>query len=188
MPKAADLKRGTIVEIDDNLYKVRNIDVRSPSSRGANTLYKVTFMNIQKKQKLEETFGGTDFIKEADTMRKTLQFLYKDDQFYTFMDNDDYNQYTMTIEDVDKDAGYLPEGQEGISGMIYEDNLIGMELPASVALKIIKTDPAIKGASASARTKPAELETGLTVQVPEYLSEGEVIKVLTTTGKFASRA
>jgi len=188
MPKASDLKRGAIVEIDEQLYKVRNIDVRSPSSRGANTLYKVTFMNILKRQKLEETFNGTDFVKEADTSRMMLQFLYKDEQFYTFMDGEDYNQYTMSIEDIDKDAGYLPDGQEGIQGMIYEGNLIGIELPASVALKIISTDPAIKGASASARTKPAELETGLTVQVPEYLSEGEVIKVLTTTGKFASRA
>lgn len=188
MPKAADLKRGAIVEIDEQLYKVRNIDVRSPSSRGANTLYKVTFMNIQKKQKLEQTFGGTDFIKEADTMRLMLQFLYKDEQFYTFMDGEDYNQYTLTIEDIDKDAGFLPDGQEGVLGMLYEGNLISIELPASVSLKIIQTDPAIKGASASARTKPAELETGLVVQVPEYLAEGEVIRVLTATGKFASRA
>ena len=188
MPKATDLKRGAIVEIDDQLYKVRNIDVRSPSSRGANTLYKVTFMNIQKKQKLEQTFGGTDFIKEADTMRLMLQFLFKDEQFYTFMDGEDYNQYTLSIEDIDKDAGFLPDGQEGVLGMLYEGNLIGIELPASVSLKIIQTDPAIKGASASARTKPAELETGLVVQVPEYLAEGEVIRVLTATGKFASRA
>ena len=68
MPKAADLKKGAIVEIDDQLYLTRNIDVRSPSSRGANTLYKVTFMNIQKKQKLEQTFSGTDFLKDADIL------------------------------------------------------------------------------------------------------------------------
>ena len=71
MPKAGELKKGVIVEIDDQLYLTRKIDVRSPSSRGANTLYKVTFMNIQKKQKLEQTFTGTDYLKEADCTRRS---------------------------------------------------------------------------------------------------------------------
>ena len=188
MPKAADLKKGAIVEIDDQLYLTRNIDVRSPSSRGANTLYKVTFMNIQKKQKLEQTFSGTDFLKDADCTRRLLQFLYKDEQFYTFMDGEDYNQYSLSLEDVDEAAGYLPDGLEGVLGMLHEGNLIGIELPATVSLKVVETAPAIKGASASARTKPATLETGLVVQVPEYLAQGESIKVNTQTGKFTSRA
>ncbi len=188
MPKASDLKKGAIIEIDDQLFKVRNVDVRSPSSRGANTLFKVTLMNIQKKQKLVETYIGTDFLKEADCMRKKLQFLYKDDQFYTFMDGEDYNQYTLTAEEIDTAAGMLPDGQEDILGMLHEDNLIGIELPATVSLKVVETAPAIKGATASSRTKPATLETGLVVQVPEYLAEDEVIKVNTATGKFSSRA
>ena len=188
MPKACDLKKGTIVEIDEQLYMTRKIDVRSPSSRGANTLYKITFMNIQKKQKMEKTLGGTDFLKEADCMRRKLQFLYKDDQFYTFMDGEDYNQYTLSIDDIDDAANYLPDGQEDVLGMLYDGHLIGIELPASVSLKIIETAPAIKGASASARTKPATLETGLVVQVPEYISEQETIKVNTATAKFTSRA
>jgi len=188
MPKASELKKGAIVEIDEQLFQVRNIDVRSPSSRGANTLYKVTLMNIQKKQKMEQTLTGTDFLKEADCMRRQLQFLYKDEQFYTFMDGEDYNQYTMSIDEVDDAAGFLPDGQVGILGLLYEGNLIGIELPTTVSLKIIDTSPAIKGASSSARTKPATLETGLVVQVPEYLSQDEIIKVNTSTGKFSSRA
>ena len=188
MPKASDLKKGAIVEIDKQLFQTRSIDVRSPSSRGANTLYKITFMNIQKKQKLVQTLSGTDFLKEADCTRRQLQFLFKDDQFYTFMDGEDYDQFTLSIEDIDEAANYLQEGQEGILGMLYEGNLIGIELPASVSLKVIETAPAIKGASASARTKSATLETGLVVQVPEYLSENELIKVNTATGKFTSRA
>jgi elongation factor P len=188
MPKASELKKGAIVEIDGQLFQTRNIDVRSPSSRGANTLYKITFMNIQKKQKIVQTLSGTDFIKEADCNRCQLQFLYKDDQFYTFMDNENYNQYTLSITEIDENANYLPDGQGGILGMLYEDNLIGIELPASVSLKIIETDPAIKGASASARTKPATLETGFVVQVPEYLSTDEIIKINTATGKYSSRA
>jgi elongation factor P len=188
MPKAADLKKGAIIEQDGQLLLVRNIDVRSPSSRGANTLYKVTFMNIQKKQKLEQTLIGTDFLKEADCSRTMLQFLFKDDQFYNFMDVEDYNQYTLSIEDMDELAGFLKDGQEDVLGMLYEDNLIGIELPTLVSLKVVETAPGIKGASASARTKPATLETGLVVQVPEYLEQGEVIKINTTTGKFSARA
>lgn len=187
MPKASDLKKGAIVEQDGQLLQVRHIDVRSPSSRGANTLYKITFMNIHKKQKLEQTLIGTDFLKEADCSRRMLQFLYKDDQFYTFMDVEDYNQYTLSPDELDDATDYLPDGQEGVLGLLHDGNLIGIELPASIALKIVETSPAIKGASASARTKPATLETGLVVQVPEYLAEGETIKVNTASGKFTSR-
>lgn len=188
MPKAADLKKGAIIEQDGQLLLVRNIDVRSPSSRGANTLYKVTFMNVQKKQKLEQTLIGTDFLKEADCSRTMLQFLFKDDQFYNFMDVEDYNQYTLSVEDIDEQAGFLKDGQEDVLGLLYEDNLIGIELPALVNLKVVETAPGIKGASASARTKPATLETGLVVQVPEYLEQGEVIKINTATAKFSARA
>ena len=104
------------------------------------------------------------------------------------MDNEDYNQYTLSVDDIDDASNYLPDGQDGITGMLYDGNLIGIELPTTVNLKVIETAPAIKGASASARTKPATLETGLVVQVPEYLAEDEVIKVNTSTGKFSSRA
>lgn len=188
MPKAADLKKGAIIEQDGQLLLVRNIDVRSPSSRGANTLYKVTFMNIQKKQKIEQTLIGTDFLKEADCTRTMLQFLFKDDQFYHFMDTEDYNQYSLSVEELDEAAGFLVDGQEGVLGMLFEDNLIGIELPTTVNLKVVETSPAIKGASASARTKPATLETGLVVQVPEYLEQGEVIKINTASARFSSRA
>ncbi len=82
----------------------------------------------------------------------------------------------------------MPDGQGDILGMLHEGHLIGIELPATVELKIIETAPAIKGATASSRTKPATLETGLVVQVPEYLADGEVIKINTSTIKFSSRA
>ncbi|MCN4145173.1 MAG: hypothetical protein LC437_09205, partial [Thiohalomonas sp.] len=99
-----------------------------------------------------------------------------------------YNQYTLTAEDIDTAAGMLPDAQEDILGMLYEGNLIGIELPTTVSLKIVETAPAIKSASASSRTKPATLETGLLVQVPEYLADDELIKVNTSTRKFSSRA
>ncbi|MBF0265739.1 MAG: elongation factor P-like protein YeiP [Gammaproteobacteria bacterium] len=188
MPKAAEIKKGMILEIDNQLLQVRNIDVRSPSSRGSNTLYKITMMNIQKHQKQEQTLIGTDFIKEAECSRCQLQFLYRDTDLYTFMDTESYMQYSLTTEELDDLIFYLPDGQSGIVGLLHHEQLISIEPPASISLTIIETSPAIKGASASARTKPATLETQLVVQVPEYIENGEVIKVNTATGKYTSRA
>jgi elongation factor P len=188
MPKASDLKRGMAVEVNDEPYSVRDIEVRNPSSRGASTLYKIRFSHLKTKQKRDETLKGDDFLKEVDCERKVVQFSYKDDDGYTFMSLDDYEQYTINTSDIEQEIGYLTEGLEGVVAMILEGNLIAIELPAAVSMEIIETSPGIKGATASARTKPARLATGLEVQVPEYIEQGEVIKINTVSGKFMSRA
>ncbi len=188
MPKASDLKRGMAVEVNDEPYSVRDIEVRNPSSRGASTLYKIRFNHLKTKQKRDETLKGDDFLKEVDCERKVVQFSYKDDDGYTFMSLDDYEQYTINTSDIEQETGYLTEGLEGVVAMILEGNLIAIELPAAVTMEIIETSPGIKGATASARTKPARLATGLEVQVPEYIEQGEVIKINTVSGKFMSRA
>lgn len=188
MPKASDLKRGNIVEINGGIYVVKNIDVKSPSSRGANTLYKVRYSNVQTKQKLEETYKGEDMLKDVDFQRRSVQYLYKDGDMYTFMDVEDYSQYTLSEDDLEGQLGYLYDGLEDIIAMLIEGNIIGIELPQAVNLEIVDTAPGIKGASATSRTKPATLSTGMEVQVPEYLESGEIIKVNTGTGKFMSRA
>ena len=188
MPKASDLKRGMIVEINGAPHVVKNVDVKSPSSRGANTLYKVRFNNVQTKQKFEQTYKGEDMLKDVDFSRRAVQFLFKDGDMYTFMDVEDYSQYTLSADDLDDQLGYLVDGLEGLSALLVEGNVIGVELPQSVDLEVVDTAPAMKGASATSRTKPATLSSGLEVQVPEYIAVGEVIKVNTGTGKFMSRA
>ena len=188
MPKASELKRGMIVEIGGAPHVVKNVDVKSPSSRGANTLYKVRFNNVQTKQKFEQTFKGEDMLGDTDFSRRAVQFLFKDGDMYTFMDVEDYSQYTLGAEDLEDQLGYLVDGLEGLSALLVEGNVIGIELPQSVNLEVVDTAPAMKGASATSRTKPATLSSGLEVQVPEYIAVGEVIKVNTGTGKFMSRA
>ena len=188
MPKAGDLKRGMIVEINGEPYVVKNVDVKSPSSRGATTLYKVRFNNVQTKQKLDETFKGDDMLKDVDFMRRQVQYLYKDGDMYTFMNVEDYSQYTLSGEDLEDQTDYLVDGLEGLSVMLVGDRVLGIELPQSVNLPIVDTPPAIKGSSATSRTKTAVLSTGLEIQVPEYIETGEVVKVNTETGKFMSRA
>ncbi len=186
--KACDLKKGNVVEINGQLYIAKTIDVKSPSSRGANTLYKVRFNGIQTKQKMEQTFIGDDNLSEVDLVKRNTQFLYKDGNQYTFMDIESYDQYILNEEDIADEVQYLTDGLEDIIASLVDDQVITIELPSSVSLEIVETAPAIKGGSATARTKPATLSSGLIVQVPEYLGNNEVIKVNTTTGKFMSRA
>jgi elongation factor P len=188
MPKASDLKRGMVVEVKGQPHSVKEVEVRNPSSRGASTLYKVRFNHLKTRQKLDETLKGDDFLKEVDYERRVLQFSYKDNDAYTFMSLEDYEQYTIDAEDIEDEKIYLVEGLEGVVAILLEGILVSIELPAAVAIEITDTAPGIKGASATARTKPAMLSTGLEVQVPEYIEPGEIIKVNTTSGKFMSRA
>lgn len=188
MPKASELKRGMIIEINGTPHAVKKVDSRSPSSRGASTLYKIRYTNLKTGQKLDESYKGDDFLKEADCVRVKVQYSYNDGENYVFMNSEDYSQYTLNDDDLEGQKGYISDGLEGITALIMDDNILGIELPASVDLEIIETAPGIKGSSATARTKAAVLPTGIEVQVPEYLETGEVIKVNTVTGKYMSRA
>jgi len=186
--KAGDLKRGMVVEINGIPHAVKQVDVKSPSSRGASTLYKIRFTNLKTGQKLDESLKGDDFFKDADLVRAKVQFSYIDGDNYIFMNSEDYTQYSLSREDLDDQVGYLTEGLEGIVALLVDDAPMAIELPSSVQLEIVETAPALKGATASGRTKTARLTTGIEIQVPEYLEPGEVVKVNTETGKFMSRA
>lgn len=188
MPKAADLKRGMVVEIGGTPHAVKQVEAKSPSSRGASTLYKVRFTNLQTGQKLDESYKGDMLLKEADCVRRQVQFSYVDGDLFTFMDMEDYSQYMLGRDDLEGMAGFLTEGLEGITALLADGQLLTVEMPQSVNLEIVDTSPGIKGATATGRTKPARLSTGLEIQVPEYLEQGELVKVNTSNGKFMSRA
>lgn len=188
MPKASEIKKGSVVEIDSEVYIARQIDKRNPSARGASTLYKVRFFNVRSGQKLEQTLKGDDLLKDGDLTRRSVQFSYAEDNMVTFMDNEDYRQYTLDKETLEEQSQYMTDDLEGMMALLVDGQVVGIELPQTVELEIVETAPGIKGASASARTKPALLSTGLEIQVPEYLENGERVKVNTTNAKFLSRA
>lgn len=188
MPKANELKRGMVVDINGDPHSVKQVDAKSPSSRGASTLYKVRFTNLKTGQKLDESYKGEDMLKDADCVRVQVQFSYVDGDAYTFMNMEDYSQYSLNRDEIAESVDYLTDGLDGIFALIMDDAILGIELPQSVVLTITETAPGIKGATATGRTKPAILSTGLEVQVPEYLEAGENIKVNTTNAKFMSRA
>jgi len=187
MPKASELKRGIIVEINGVPHAVKQVEAKSPSSRGASTLYKIRFNNLQTGQKLDESYKSDDFLKEADCVRESVQYSYNEGENVIFMNNEDFSQYEVKAEDIEEQMGYITEGMEGLSAMIMDGVLLSIELPQSVDMIIVDTVPNLKGATAAGRTKPATLATGLEVQVPEYMEIGETIKINTGTGKFMSR-
>ena len=187
MPRANELKRGAVVRVKDQVCVVRRIDIRSPSSRGSNTLYKVRLQALQVKQKNEQTFKGEDMVEDVDFHRRAVQFSYREADLLTFMDTEDYSQYMLSVEDLEEEVGYITEEMEDLVMMLVDDQPVGVQLPTSVCLEIVETSPSIKGATVTKRTKPATLATGLEVQVPEYISQGETIRVNTDSGEYMSR-
>jgi elongation factor P len=187
VPKACELKKGAVIEINGVPHAVKQVEAKSPSSRGAATLYKIRYTNLKTGQKLDESYKGDDFLREADCLRAPVQYLYKDGQHYVFMNMADYTQYSLDEGELADDLPYLSDGLEGITGLIVDGTLMTIELPVTISLEIVDTAPGIKGATATGRTKPARLSTGLEVQVPEYLESGERIKINTVNGTFISR-
>ncbi len=188
MPKASDLKKGMIIDMDGVPHIVKQLESKSPSSRGAATLYKVRFNNLQTQQKLDASFKGDELLKDADCVRVQVQYSYLDGATYYFMNMEDFSQYGINSIQLESQTQYLVEQQEGIIALIMDGSLIAIELPQSVNLAIIDTPPALTGSTATHRNKTAKLSTGLEIQVPEYLAPGEIVKVNTVTGKFMSRA
>jgi elongation factor P len=185
---AKEIKPGSVVNYNAAPHMIEGVTVQSPSARGSATLYKFRARNLVTKQKTDITLKGTDGLDDADFVRREVSFMYADNDAAHFLDTGDYNQYAIPRADVESELHYITEDLEGMLAMIYNGQCVGIQLPTAVDLKITQCDPAVKGNSATSRTKPATLETGLLVQVPEYLKEGETIRVDTRSGAFLARA
>jgi elongation factor P len=143
--------------------------------------------DVQTKQNFDETFKGEDLFEDVDFVRRQASYSYFDGELHVFMDDEDFTQYSFNESDLEGQLEYLNEGLGGIIVMVIDGTAAGIQLPASVDLEILETSPALKGGTVTKRTKRATLAGGLEVQVPEYLAQGEVIKVNTETGEFMSR-
>ena len=185
---AKDIKRGIVVVYNDSPCMIESVSVQTPSARGAATLYKFRARNLITKQKIDITLRGGDSLKDADFQKREVKYMYSDADSCYFLDQADYNQYPLAASDITEEMQYVTENLEGVRVLIYNEECVGLEIPATVELKVTQCDPAARGNSATSRAKPATLETGITVHVPEYLEEGEIIKVDTRTGAYLSRA
>jgi len=186
--KASELRKGVVLLVNGRNVLIKGVDIQSPSSRSGSTLYKARGHDVVSRQKFEASFKGEEALQTVDFERRPVQYLYQDTDACTFMDNENYEQYSLDNTAIEEERRYLDDGLEGITALVADGSVLGIELPATVAMEVVDTAPAMKAASSSARTKPATLKTGLVVQVPEYLTTGERIKINTVTGEFISRA
>ena len=185
---AKEIKTGAVIVSENAPVLIEGISVQSPSARGAATLYKFRGRDLITRQKVDFVLKGTDNLPEADFHKRIVKMMYKDADAIHLLDQEDFNQFSLSLEDAGEQLNYVTESLEGMYALIYEGECVGLQLPSAVELTITQCDPATRGNSATARTKPATLETGLVVQVPEFIKDGERIKVDTRTGEFLSRA
>ncbi|HEY3521281.1 MAG TPA: elongation factor P-like protein YeiP [Rhodanobacteraceae bacterium] len=186
--RASDIKRGNVVEHDGAVYQVRDIERSAPTARGGNVTFRFTLYSIPGGRKFDLSLRADDELREIELTRRAVNFSYKDGEAFVFMDAEDYAQYALDPETVGENAGYIVEGTEGYYVQLIDDAPVALQVPSSVALAVVDTAPELKGASATKRTKPAKLESGVEIQVPEYIRTGEKVWVNTSTGEFSGRA
>jgi len=188
MPKASDVKKNSAIEFNNSVYIIKDIERSVPQGRAGGSLYRMRMYDVVTGAKTDETFKDSDMLTMADLIHRDVMYSYADGDELVFMDSEDYTPYNFNQEQIEDERLFITEETQGLQVLVIDGQAVALQLPQTVSLTITETDPSIKGASASARTKPATLETGLIVQVPEYIASGETIKVNTAEKKFMSRA
>lgn len=180
-----DLKPGRAIQIDGEPFIVLSSQFGRKSQSKANMQCKLR--NLKTNAVVARNFQGSEKIEPADVGYRKCQFLFKDQEGnFTFMDLSTFDQFTFTEEMLGDAALYLVDGGE-VDALVFEENPIGIQLKATVELKVIETIPGVKGDTATGGNKPAKLESGLTVNVPLFINEGDVVKVNTETGMYMTR-
>jgi len=188
MPKASEIKKNTALDYNGKTYIVRDIERSVPQGRAGGSIYRMRMYDIVTGGKVDESFKDSEMLNLADLIRKQAVFSYVDGDEYVFLDKEDYTPYPLRKEAIAEELLFINEETDGLYVVIVDGHPVGLDLPGIIELEITETDPSIKGASASARTKPATLTTGLVVQVPEYIASGERIRINVEERKFISRA
>ena len=180
-----DLRRGIAIELDGQPYQVLEYTRVKMQQRAP--VIRLKLRNLRDGKVIERAFQSyTNVFALADVQYRPVQYLYTDGQLYYFMDTEEFEQHSLAKEQLEDNVFYLKEGME-LELLFYEGTPLNVVLPITVELKVMQTPPGIKGDTAQGGTKPATLETGLTVQVPLFVSSGDVIKVDTRTGQYVER-
>ena len=186
--KANDMKKGTVEEYNNGGYQIRDIERSSPQGRGGNVRFRFIMYSVPGGNKLDASFDADDNLVEVELLRRQSTYSYKDGDAFVFLDDEDYTPYTLDADVIGDDAGYITDGLTGIYVQVIDEQPVAIQLPASVVLEVIETPPELKGGTATKRPKPAKLNTGIEIMVPEYIVNGERVLVNTATGEFAGRA
>jgi elongation factor P len=182
---ANDLRPGMIIRHNNELFTIHKAEHRTPGNLRA--FVQARMRNLRTGALADHRFRSEDTVERANIDEVEMQYLYADGDSYYFMNTANYEQIHLGKESVGERAAYLvPEVLLKVA--FFEGRPVDIELPATVDLKVVQTEPGIKGGSATNVTKPATLETGVVVQVPPFISEGETIRVDTSAGKYLERA
>ncbi|MGP4844037.1 elongation factor P-like protein EfpL [Marinobacter sp. 1Y8] len=188
MPRASEIKKNSAVEHEGRVYFVRDIERSVPQGRAGGSLYRMRMYDVVTNNKIDQTFKDSDMLTLADLTRRPATFSYSDGDEFVFMDTEDFTQYSLNRDVIAEELLFINEDTQGVTMILVSETPVALGLPPTVDLEIVETDPSLKGGSATARTKPATLTTGLVVQVPEHISTGDRIKVNVDERKFLSRA
>lgn len=179
-----DLKRGMTIELDGELQTI--LEYHHIKMGRGSAQVRIKMRGVKSGATVERSYQSGEKFRRAIVDRKTVQFLYREDELYTFMDTDTFEQTSMSSDQLGDVTDYLTDGRT-LDILTYQDEPIGAELPASVELAVTATDPGYKGDTAAGGSKPATLETGKVVQVPLFINEGDRLRVDTRTGSYLER-
>jgi elongation factor P len=182
--QATRLRKGNLIKLGNELYRLLELHHLTPGNKRAHI--QVRMRNIRTQTLMDEKFRAEEDVERASLDEREMQYLYNDGDMFYFMDTSSYEQIHISAEALGDSKDYLmPEMLIRVE--FYEEEPVGIELPPTVDLVVKETVPGIKGATASAQIKPATLETGLVVNVPSFINEGDKIRVNTETGEYQSR-
>jgi len=183
---ANDLKRGDWIELDGDPWLVLDVSRQTPSARGASLLVKAKVRNAKTGGVQDQSFKGADKLGSPNVEQRPVQYLYADATAHHFMDQETYDQFGLTRDELGEALSYLVADME-LKALMLDGRVLGVELPAHVDLLVTECPPPVKGGASGNMTKTATLETGLEVQVPPYLEQGQRVRVDTRDGRFVQR-
>ena len=183
MINSTELRKGIIIELNDKLYQV--IDYKHVKMKRT-ALARLKLRDIVGGHTIEQTFQSDDKFVRARLEYRRMQYLYNEGDLYYFMDEENYEQMPLNGSQLGDAVNYLKDGMS-LEVSSYKGEIVGVEIPITVELEVTETDPGFKGDTATAGNKPAKMETGITIQVPLFINEGDIIKVDTRTGDYLER-
>lgn len=184
MIDAGELKKGITIELDGHLYQVLDFQ-HSKIARGAAQV-RLKLRDTRAGHTTERVFQASEKFTRAFLEQRPVQYLYNDVDLFYFMDTETFEQMTLDKAMLGETLNYLKDGQN-LQVVTHKGETVGIELPVSVELQVVETGPSFKGNTASAGGKPAQMETGITIQVPFFINIGDTIKVDTRTGEYLER-
>jgi elongation factor P len=180
---STELRKGTIIELNGKLYQV--VDYKHIKMKRT-AIVRLKLRDIVGGHTIEQTFQSDEKFTRARLDYRSMQYLYNDGDLYYFMDEETFEQMPLNSSQLGDVVNYIKEGMS-LEISSYKDEIIGVELPITVELKVSDTEPGFKGDTATAGNKPAKLETGINIQVPLFINKGDIIKVDTRTGSYLER-